>query len=251
MSHEPPEVVDDFHANAVVAAVDLLGMGRLLAQDDQALAAMDAIDLLVCNTTSQDVYQNPKLQSEFKPMYVYRAYFGDSAYLFADPTRSVAEQTTNLLVKCASLISQGLEHWITGDSHQFLARVGIAFGNVRWRRIGWLGENILIPMGTAMERAYRLSRRQDWIGGAVDRQLKSINDRYRLEYDVPTHDADGEVDAINWVQFMEDDAELPDFLNAFEAKGAKGLPEDQSIRRKHAATQAFIAEARTRMVAAL
>lgn len=234
---------DDFYERTVVAAVDLLGMQDLLGRDETASAAMDAIDLLVRDTTDNDMILTPAHSFSSSQKFVYRAYFADSAYLFADPTMMMEKQTENLLLKCGSLIAHGLRQWVAGENKQFLARVGIASGNVRWRRLQWLGENILIPIGTAMSRSYKLATSQQWIGGAIERDLIANHDRYRLAYDVPTSRDHGPLDAINWVQLLADNDGLEDVASQLENAINARQPDDESSRKKYANTCAFVEHA--------
>src|SRR3954471_15018990 len=78
------------------------------------------------------------------------SYFGDTIYLFADPSRPITEQAEDMAGKVCSLIGLGLLH----SSVPFLVRAGIAAGHLHERVAKGDGTLNVIRIGTAMVKAH-------------------------------------------------------------------------------------------------
>lgn len=243
----PPDYVtdeDEYHEQIVVASIDILGMARRVESDDDATTAAGDLDIFLKNAAVPYHYDKPSFDSPTGRLYSRALHFGDSIYLFAEPEKSISQQATSLLVKSAMLIVMGVKSWIEERENYFLLRVGIAVGNVRWRRFRWFGELIEFPIGTALTRAHRIQEAQEWIGGAIDRQLQSSDDRYRLECAVPLKTARrSEMDAVNWVQGVADNQWLKFFLDTYPMRVESMQDETADVLRKHANTQRFLEHA--------
>lgn len=233
---------DDYHDRIVVASMDILGMGRLVESDDDAATAANVLDVFLKNAAVPYWYERQSSDSPTGRMWSRQSHFGDSIYLFGNTDLSILEQTTYLLMQSAGLIQLGLGFWIEQRERSFLLRVGIAVGNVRWRRFDWFGQRIELPIGTALTRAHRIQEQQQWIGGAIERKLASSDDRYRLEYDVPLKMAAASVklDAINWVQTVADNYPIDSFVDALRKRIEGMRDESAEVLRKHANTQRFL-----------
>lgn len=237
------DCADEYHDRIVVASMDILGMANRVESDEDATTAAADLDIFLKNAQAPYHYRydKPSVDSPVGRLYSRALHFGDSIYLFGDPEKSLSEQATLLLGKSAVLIALGVKSWIEKRDKYFLLRVGIAVGNIRWRSFRWFDDVIEFPIGTALTRAHRIQEAQEWIGGAIDRQLHSSYDHYRLEFAVPLKTAgESEVDAVNWVQAVADNQWLDFFLDAYPTRVESIQAETADVLRKHANTQRFL-----------
>lgn len=186
-----------------VAAIDICGMTNMIKKNDQCLQAIKSLELLLKNAAENRLYNTPSRDYPAESMYEKGFYFGDSVYLFADPTRDIETQIIYLTARCASLIAIGI-------TKGFLIRVGISTGDLRTLslKLGNKEKKQEIRIGTSMAKAHTLQESQDWIGGVVEGQYsnppKNIN---QIPYSVPLkkYNRDinyGSIEALNWVYII-------------------------------------------------
>jgi len=204
---------DTFHEEIAVASIDLLGVSSLLKEDSNATIAMNACEGLVGQVVvGQHAYEHRVGDSLHIELFDRGMYFGDSIYLFADPTDPLDQQVEKLLPLVATVIWVGLFSQIRQEKKRFLARAGIAVGNLRIRTIPATPTGNVFPMGTAMSNAHQIESSQAWIGGALHSDLPSHHARpYRLPYEVSMshiwqeEHTNQNLDAINWLKVASDD----------------------------------------------
>jgi hypothetical protein len=192
---EEPEVYVPILA---VAAVDLLGISKLVEKTEQSTSAMNAIAKFARNASARDIYVDPTFVTKHQEMYAIDDYFGDAVYLFGDPNLDLDEQIRLLVIRVATLILLGL----CGEN-RFLVRASIATGDLRRKSLRTERGVREIRIGSSMVKALHLQEDQNWIGGAVDASAP-INEETRkwlLEYPVPLKRAVTQQPplAVNWV----------------------------------------------------
>jgi hypothetical protein len=243
-----PSVDDTFHDRIAVAAIDLLGVGDLLEADSDAIRAMDACEHLIGQIViGQHAYETEELSAAHIDLFKNGMYFGDSIYLFADPSDPLDQQVEKLLPLTAMVIWIGLLSYIRQEKKRFLARAGIAVGNLRVRAISATSAGLVFPIGTSMSRAHIIESNQDWIGGALLSELPSHHARpYRVPYKVPISCAwrqehgKGELDAINWLKMAADDERYDETCLLRDIKGITNQQHSSKIRTKWENTAAFV-----------
>ncbi|MFO8008919.1 MAG: hypothetical protein R6V05_14420 [Candidatus Brocadiia bacterium] len=237
---------DKYYADMVVAAIDILGFRALLECDDECEAAMQSAKTLIENAPHQYVYDSPDMGTPCDRLYKDWLHLGDALYLFGDPQASIADQALGLMAKSVGLLCLGFRLWSGGERGR-LIRVGVARGDLRVA--GSIdGREAPIRLGSAMSRAYRLERDQEWIGGAIDSTIPVLSEeQYRIQYDVPLKDGSewqGHCKALNWVAAA---AQNPDFLDVEPVPGwfqdAAAQEKDERVSRKYCNTAQFVTHA--------
>jgi hypothetical protein len=243
-----PSANDTFHDRIAVAAIDLLGVGDLLETDSDAIRAMDACEHLIGQVViGQHAYETEELSASHIDLFKNRMYFGDSIYLFADPSDPLDQQVEKLLALAATVIWIGLLSYIRQEKKRFLARAGIAVGNLRVRAISATSAGLVFPIGTSMSRAHIIESNQDWIGGALPSVLPSHHGRpYRVPYKVPMRctrrkeRANQELEAINWIQAAVYDERYDETSLLQDIERIASQQHDLGIRTKWENTAAFV-----------
>jgi len=208
---EKGQMTDDrTHDPVVAAALDVLGVRALLEQDLTALAAANACDGLVGTVLeARYAYTAPDPKSDSIELYERGTYFGDSMYLFGDPSEPEQKQSAHLIVVCAMGIWSGIYASISDHRKSYAPRVGICRGNLRWREIRTSKHRLTVPIGTSMARAHLLQESQDWVGGAVSSEVAVSDQQYVVEYPVPLKSGGrwwaGSAQALNWVAIARQD----------------------------------------------
>jgi hypothetical protein len=200
----------------VVAAVDVLGMRRLVSRGDACAEAMAALRNFVWNALESRMFYEPDETRLAGRTHQIGMYFGDAVYLFGDPSDSPKLQLMKLTAKVASLIWWGLR-----GPARFLVRVGIGAGNLRTKTVTVAGISHEIRIGSAMLRAYELEKNQDWVGGAVDGGVAALDSKHEwtVDYPVPLHREcpSAKPGALKWVGPADPRAALEDALRAASA----------------------------------
>ena len=184
-----------------VAAVDILGVKKLLKRGDDCVSAMKTLGLFVKNSSVRDYFKDDTSRKKEGALYKLDDYFGDSVYFFGETNLDIGDQVDRLALKCASLVAGGLKNG-------FLVRAGIAVGDLRIKIFDlYGGRKREVRIGNSMARAHTLHECQEWIGGAVESNYppasREIN---RISYSVPikenTEFKQGELEAVNWVYML-------------------------------------------------
>jgi hypothetical protein len=234
----------EYYPDVVVAAVDILGLGVLIQKPDQCEGAFGAANWLATNCLFSKAYDTPTGESGGFPLYESEVYFGDSAYLFGDPTELVQEQGSRLAAKCAALLWPGLHRHMRKGTGGLL-RIGIARGDLRKGHVSQKGRVHEVRVGTAMLRAHDLELAQDWIGGAVAADVpRASPDDYRCAWPVPLKHGSpwaGRCEALDWLRLAVENADNlkwdPESLTAFLLDNA---PSEDRARSKWVNTLAFL-----------
>ncbi len=215
--------MDTYYPAIAVAALDLLGVRALVSRSDCALTAMDVLSRFVRNASTRGVYNTETLHDRHDFMFDVDVFFGDSLYLFADPSRDIETQVHGLLLRVSTLIGIGL--W---TSPRFLVRGAIAVGDLRKRLAQGDSVSHEIRIGTSMINAHQLQEGQDWIGAAVhpDTPLNAEARKWTTTNEVPLKPGfrlEGTPVAVNWVWSKGTPEEVESHLErAVRETGAAG-----------------------------
>jgi hypothetical protein len=109
------------------------------------------------------------------------------------------QQLLKLLARVSTLVWLGLL-----EDVRFLARAGIASGDLRIKTLVAPGGAREIRIGSAMVRAFELERTQAWVGGAIGSSLRCDDEtlRWTVNYPVPFAEGYRSSDrplALNWL----------------------------------------------------
>lgn len=189
---------DTYLPDVAVAAVDILGVKKLVGKADKNILAMAALSLFVRNACSSGYYTRPDFSAKAGDLYQDDVYFGDCVYLFGDTGMPVSKQVNLLAAKLTALIFLGLI-----SEPRILVRAAIATGDLRTKMVSTVRGIRDVRIGTAMVRAYLLEANQCWIGGAIDYRAPLSEDcRKRVvEYPIPLKSGSdlGHPVALNWM----------------------------------------------------
>jgi hypothetical protein len=230
-----PSINDSYFPEIAVAALDILGLQEFVAKNDNSLSAMNVLSRFVRNASSGRIY-NAALSGVHDLMFTADVYFGDSIYLFADPSRDLQTQIQLLSYRTATLIALGVCF-----SPRFLVRAGIAVGDLRKRVAQGDGAPHEIRIGTSMTRAHQLQEGQDWIGGAIAAEAGLHGEMCAIEYPVPLKPKAKSLRtrlALNWLWRNGTPAEVEcEVRAAFNETGG-----NETARQKLTNTLTFIDE---------
>lgn len=201
---------DVVHDSVVAAALDVLGTGALLKEDASALSAANACEGFVGTViTARHMYTEPDTNSDSVELYEHGMYFGDSMYVFGNPSEPEEKQCLHLVVLCAFAVWNGIYSLLSIQKKSYAPRVGICRGTVRWREFTTSKHKHVFPIGTSMANAHRLEESQLWVGGALSADVALDNHQYVIDYPVPLKDDEGSwtgaAIAVNWIAMAEQD----------------------------------------------
>jgi class 3 adenylate cyclase len=224
---------EEYIPSVAVAALDVLGVKKLVAKADECRLALRVLSRFVRNATESRMYAVPTAKGAFESTHAVDAYLGDAVYLFGDPALDIRTQVLRLAVRVATLIWFGLQ----GDE-RFLLRAGIAVGDVRRRVLSTGRGSLDVRIGTAMVAAHELEASQCWVGGAID-QSAPIDDEighWAIDCSVPRHTGATNARALNWITKGQDRSGLERALR--DAVSTIGLSADS--QRKLENTLSFV-----------
>ncbi len=236
---------DRTHEPVVAAALDILGVQALLDEDATALSAANACDGFVGTILeARHAYIAPDPTSNSIQLFDRGMYFGDSMYLFGDPSEPEERQTSSLIAVCALTIWNGIYAVITDSRKKYAPRIGICNGNLRWRRIQTTRQQVEVPIGTSMARAHHLQESQDWVGGAVSAQVSIENHQFLANYAVPLKAGEkwwsDPVLALDWVSAARQDARYDISMLASDIRAHADLLTQTDAQTKWMNTLSFV-----------
>lgn len=188
-----------------VASVDVLGISRILGQNNGTQTAAHILNNIWINSGNA-MYSSPSQSSSSQQIYWKSIKFGDSIYFFGNPNDPIDIQLQNLIVRTGTLIGLGIYNF------NYFLRSGIAIGDLEIIQVnipmhqGNLIDYIYI--GSSMDRAHRLEGCQNWIGGAVIGNIDcSSFMTYLTAYNIPIKRWKyprqyKPTNAINWLEII-------------------------------------------------
>lgn len=225
-------MADEYKPEIAVASIDILGLKNMLGMNDRSLSAMNAIGVLVRNAYENRMYEDLNDRSKFTLSHDVSMHFGDSVYLIGDPSKNIQEQVVFLASRCAALVTFGLAN----RGQNFLARVGVAVGDLRTRVVQTTPGPVVLRIGSAMSNAHAVEDKQDWIGGAidVDFELPEEGSHY-FRYAVPMKSGSNRSPgyAINWLWETEGES-IADRLDQVSSSVGSSDDVESKIRNSKA-----------------
>ena len=198
----------DYNKDIIAASIDILGLGNVLKYNGSK-KAFNLLNKLFLNTIDPYVYSAPLFLGKKIRVFKDSVRFGDSVYIFGEPKNSIQNQVEHLIFRAVSLLALGIY------KHNFFLRCGIAGGDLLTGPLALpkdvpqhlieLSENIFI--GTSISHANQLEKNQNWIGGAISKDIDCSHCmKYLVEYDIPLKNKKGQTAryAINWIKFEKE-----------------------------------------------
>ena len=226
-----------------VLSSDALGIDSLLRADDGALSAANALEGMLGQIISSHLaYEEPNRGSNSLQIFQYGLYFGDSVYVFTDPSEPLEGQVNKLTALAAAILWVGAYTTLKEKRKAYAPRIGIALGDLRVRTIQVEGRRYNLRIGRSMALAHKIEWNQNWVGGALPSSLVQSDEQHTAEYDIPIKDAykGPPLAAINWLPIaaLNEDRYPPDEMVSDLASYAETLT-DSDAKAKWTNTWAF------------